>query len=172
MYSISKLIQYTKQPEKVAFFFVSGYMINKNNSQIKNYFNLLLFTYLSLHVIINYKLNITYSLGGYTMKTSTIDPFLMNELEFHNWMTEQNKKHNEINSLLSHLKFIPSLWKSENNTFIISKSAKKENKLQLTCFDKNNIPVYDLIRSLDNINDIVEEIVINDCTIQQINYIN
>jgi hypothetical protein len=106
------------------------------------------------------------------MKTSTIDPFLMNELEFHNWMNEQTKKHNEISSLLSHLKFIPSLWKSENNTFIISKSAKKENKLQLTCFDKNNIPVYDLIRSLDNINDIVEEIVINDCTIQQINYIN
>jgi hypothetical protein len=104
--------------------------------------------------------------------TTDVNPFLMTELELTNWLHEQEKKYNEVHSLLSHLKFIPSFWKSENNTFIISKSAKKENKLQLTCFDKNNIPVYDLIRSLDDIRDIVEEIINNECTIQQINYIN
>lgn len=103
---------------------------------------------------------------------TTIDPFFMTELEFSNWMDEQNRKQKEITNLLSHLKFIPSLWKSENNTFIISKSAKKENKLQLTCFDKNNIPVYDLIRSLENIIELADELINNDCTIQQINYIN
>jgi hypothetical protein len=104
--------------------------------------------------------------------TNSTDPFFMTELEFNNWMSEQDKKFNETHSLLSHLKFIPSLWKGNNNTFIISKSVKKPNMLQLTCFDSNNIPSYDLIRSLDNLKDIVEEIVNNECIIQQINYIN
>lgn len=103
---------------------------------------------------------------------TTINPFLMTELELTNWLDDQERKYNDTLSLLKHLKFIPSLWKSDNNTFIISRSAKKQDKLQLTCFDSNNLPVYDLIRSLDNLNDIVEEIVNNDCTIQQINYIN
>jgi hypothetical protein len=106
------------------------------------------------------------------IKMKTLDPFLMTELELTEWLDEQERKYNDTHNLLKHLKFIPSFWKSENNTFIISKSAKKENKLQLTCFDKNNSPVYDLIRSLENLNDIVEEIVTNECVIQQINYIN
>jgi hypothetical protein len=105
------------------------------------------------------------------MEVIKMNPFLMTELELTNWLEDQERKYNEVNSLLKHLKFIPSLWKSVNNTFIISKSAKKENMLQLTCFN-NGIPSYDLIRSLDNLNDIIEEIVNNEATIQQINYIN
>jgi hypothetical protein len=103
---------------------------------------------------------------------SITDPFFMTEIELSNWMDEQEKKYNDTHTLLSHLKFIPSLWKSDNNNiFIVSKSAKKPNMLQLTCFN-NNIPTYDLIRSLDNINDIVNDLITNECTIQQINYIN
>jgi hypothetical protein len=105
--------------------------------------------------------------------TNTIDPFFMTELEFNNWIAEQDKKKNDIHDLLSHLKFIPSLWKGDNSkTFIITKSVKKENMLQLTCFNSNNIPCYDLIRSLNDISDIVDDLILNESTIQQINYIN
>ena len=103
---------------------------------------------------------------------STLDPFMMTELELSHWLEEQTKKENEIHSLLSHLQFIPSLWKSENNTYMITKSAKKENMIQLTCFNNNNIPSYDLIRSLNNLPDIVAELIQSNATIQQINYIN
>lgn len=100
------------------------------------------------------------------------DPFFMTELELSNWIEEQSRKEKEIHSLLSHLKFIPSLWKGNNQTFIISRSAKKENMIQLTCFNKDNIPAYDLIRSLNNLTDIVQELIQSESTIQQINYIN
>lgn len=103
---------------------------------------------------------------------TNLDPFFMTELELSNWLEEQTRKENEIHGLLSHLKFIPSIWKSETNTFIISKSAKKENMLQLTCFNSENVPCYDLIRSLNNLSDIVTELIQSDATIQQINYIN
>lgn len=102
---------------------------------------------------------------------NTIDPFFMTTLELENWLNSQQQKYNDIHSLLSRLQFIPSLWKSNTQTFIISKSAKKENMLQLTCFNSKNIPVYDLIRPLNDIKDIVEDILTNECTIQQINYI-
>lgn len=100
-----------------------------------------------------------------------MNPFLMTELELSNWLQQQEQLLNDTKALLNHLKFIPSLWKSDNNTFIISRSAKKENMLQLTCFN-NGIPSYDLIRPLNSIDDIVNEIVNNEATIQQINYIN
>jgi hypothetical protein len=102
----------------------------------------------------------------------SVNPFFLTEYEFEQWAEEQDRKFNDIHKLLSHLKFIPSFWKCGNGTFIISKSAKRNNMLQLTRFDNNNIPVYDLCRELNDIKDIVTELIQSESTIQTINYIN
>jgi hypothetical protein len=89
--------------------------------------------------------------------------------EFENLALEYDNKYNEIHNLLTHLGSIPSIWKKDKNTFfIISKSAKQPNKMQLTQFN-NNVPIFDMIRS--DFKDFTHELVINDCNIEQINYI-
>lgn len=101
----------------------------------------------------------------------SVNPFLLTEVEFEKWAAEQDKKRNNIKSLLNHLKFIPSLWKKDDNSFyIVSKSAKKENSLQLTYFYKDQ-PISDIVRDINDISDIVEELYLSESKIQYINYI-
>jgi hypothetical protein len=102
----------------------------------------------------------------------SVNPFFLTEYEFELWAEKQDQKEKETTALLKHLAFIPSFWKCESGTFIISKSAKRNNMIQLTRFDNNNLPVYDLCRPLNDIKDIVTELIQSESIIQQINYIN
>jgi hypothetical protein len=91
-------------------------------------------------------------------------------IEFEKLAEEYDQKFNLYQSLLNHFQTIPSLWRKDKNNFIIiTKSAKQPGQMQLTYF-RNNEPTYDMIR--DNFTDFAHELVINDCNLETINYIN
>ncbi|WP_137743283.1 hypothetical protein [Robertmurraya siralis] len=102
----------------------------------------------------------------------SVNPFLLTEHELQQWYAADQEKRNNIHSLLSHLKYIPSLWKKDHQSYyIVSKSAKKPESLQITLFT-NNMPIFDRVRNINDISDIVEELHLSEATIQTINYIN
>lgn len=90
--------------------------------------------------------------------------------EFEQLAIQYDTTYNQIHSLLSHLSSIPSIWRKDDQSYyIVSISAKRLNTMQLTLF-RNNVPVFDMLRS--DFKDFSHELTINECTIEQINYIN
>lgn len=102
----------------------------------------------------------------------SVNPFLLTEYEFQQWIEADQQKRNEIESLLSHLQYIPSLWRKDKESFyIVSKSAKKNNSIQITYFHKD-MPIFDRVRNINDISDIVDELHQSEATIETINHIN
>ena len=83
---------------------------------------------------------------------------------------EYDQQYNLNLMILNKAKNLITLWRINKECFIIvSNSSKKPNYYQLTYFNKN-IPTYDIQR--DNYKDIAHELIINDATIEVINYIH
>lgn len=96
-----------------------------------------------------------------------VNPFLLSDEELDQWFKEEQQKENAIHNKLTELKFNTSLWRvSKKEFFIVSKSTKKENHIQLTFF-RNNEPQYDIMRTTNNIKDIVRELYQTEATLKE-----